>query len=148
MGTPELRIRLGRDGRIECRQAAGDDAPALSLDPAFFGEAGSADAQRALGRFVFSLLQGLQPADATETADSPAPEPVPPGPESPGVLYEQFVTLQTRAMKEYSAQLLGVAEQSLQKSAAAGFAPAIDAMKDWPSIKMVADMLIARGPQD
>ena len=63
MGTPELRIRLGRDGRIECRQAAGDDAPALSLDPAFFGAADSADAQRALGRFVHSLLQGLQPAD-------------------------------------------------------------------------------------
>jgi hypothetical protein len=145
MGTPELRIRLGRDGRIECRQGAGDDAPALSLDPAFFGEAGSADAQRALGRFVFSLLQGLPPADATEAE---APEAVQPNPDSPGALYEQFVTLQTRAMKEYSAQLLGVAEQSLQKSAAAGFAPAIDAMKDWPSIKMVADMLIARGPQD
>lgn len=145
MATPELRIRLGRDGRIECRQGAGDDAPALSLDPAFFGAADSADAQRALGRFVFSLLQGLQPADTTEAE---APDAVQPNPDSPGALYEQFVTLQTRAMKEYSAQLLGVAEQSLQKSAAAGFAPAIDAMKDWPSIKMVADMLIARGPQD
>ena len=148
MGTPELRIRLGRDGRIECRQGPGDDAPALSLDPAFFGAADSADAQCTLGRFVFSLLQSLQPADATGSVDAPAPEPVSPSPESPGALYEQFVTLQTRAMKEYSAQLLGVAEQSLQKSAAAGFAPAIEAMKDWPSIKMVADMLIARGPQD
>ena len=148
MGTPELRIRLGRDGRIECRQGAGNDAPALSLDPAFFGAADSADAQCALGRFVFSLLQGLQPADATDAGEAEAAAPAQPDPDSPGALYEQFVTLQTRAMKEYSAQLLGVAEQSLQKSAAAGFAPAIDAMKDWPSIKMVADMLIARGPQD
>lgn len=142
MDMPELRIRLGRDGRIECRQGAGDDAPALSLDPAFFGTADAADAQRALGRFVFSLLQGLSPAGKAGME-----EPAAPNPDSPGALYEQFVTLQTRAMKEYSAQLLGVAEQSLQKSAAAGFAPAIDALKDWPSIKSVADMLIARGPE-
>ena len=35
MSTSELRIRIGADGRIECRK--GDAAPALNLDPDFFG---------------------------------------------------------------------------------------------------------------
>lgn len=139
MNASELRIRVGRDGRIECRK--GDAAPALSLDPAFFGAPDSADAQRALGRFVFSLLQGLPPADTTAAADSAA------DPASPGALYEQFVVLQSQAMKDYSSNLLAMAEQSLQQSAASGFGPAIEAMKDWPSIRTVADMLIARGPE-
>lgn len=134
----ELTLRLDADGRIECRRGPDETAPAIRIDPAFFGEPESADAQRALGRFVFSLLQGMAPAanaGATPAADAPA------------ALYDNFVTLQNRAMKEYSASLLEMAEKSLQQSAAAGFGQAIEAMKDWPSVRTVADMLIARGPE-
>jgi hypothetical protein len=134
----ELTLRLDADGRIECRRGTEEAAPAIRFDPAFFGEPGSADAQRTLGRFVFSLLQGMAPAanaGATAAADAPA------------ALYDDFVTLQNRAMKEYSASLLEMAEKSLQQSAAAGFGQAIEAMKDWPSVRTVADMLIARGPE-
>lgn len=134
----ELTLRLDADGCIECRRGTGETAPAIRFDPAFFGEPESADAQRALGRFVFSLLQGMAPAanaGATPALDAPA------------ALYDDFVTLQNRAMKEYSASLLEMAEKSLQQSAAAGFGQAIEAMKDWPSVRTVADMLIARGPE-
>jgi hypothetical protein len=134
----ELTLRLDADGRIECRRGTDTAAPAIRFDPAFFGEPESADAQRALGRFVFSLLQGMAPAanaGAMPAADAPA------------ALYDDFVTLQNRAMKEYSASLLEMAEKSLQQSAAAGFGQAIEAMKDWPSVRTVADMLIARGPE-
>lgn len=138
MSTSELRIRLAADGRIECRK--GDAAPAITLDPDFFGNPESADAQRALGRFVFAVLQGVTPA-----ADADAPAAA--DPNSPDALYQNFVTLQSEAMKSYSANMLAMAEQALQQSAAAGFGPAIEAMKDWPSIRTVADMLIARGPE-
>jgi hypothetical protein len=138
MSTSELRIRLAADGRIECRK--GDAAPAITLDPDFFGIPDSAEAQRALGRFVFALLQGVTPA-----ADADAPAAA--APDSPDALYQNFVTLQSEAMKSYSANLLAMAEQALQQSAAAGFGPAVEAMKDWPSIRTVADMLIARGPE-
>ena len=134
----ELTLRLDADGHIECRRGTGAAAPAIRFDPAFFGQPESADAQRALGRFVFSLLQGMAPAanaGATPALDAPA------------ALYDDFVTLQNRAMKEYSASLLELAEKSLQQSAAAGFGQAIEAMKDWPSVRTVADMLIARGPE-
>ena len=139
MGTPELRIRLTADGRIECRK--GDTAPALTLDPDFFGKPDSADAQRALGRFVFAVLQGAA-EEAAPAADAPASDP-----DAPDALYQQFVTMQNEAMKTYSANMLSMAEQSLQQSAAAGFGPALEALKDWPSIRAVADMLIARGPE-
>lgn len=138
MSTSELRIRLAADGRIECRK--GDAAPAITLDPDFFGNPESADAQRALGRFVFAVLQGAAPA-----ADADAPAAA--DPNSPDALYQNFVTLQSEAMKSYSANMLAMAEQALQQSAAAGFGPAVEAMKDWPSIRTVADMLIARGPE-
>lgn len=138
MSTSELRIRLAADGRIECRK--GDAAPAITLDPDFFGNPESAEAQRALGRFVFAVLQGVTPA-----ADADAPAAA--DPNSPDALYQNFVTLQSEAMKSYSANMLAMAEQALQQSAAAGFGPAIEAMKDWPSIRTVADMLIARGPE-
>lgn len=138
MSTSELRIRLAADGRIECRK--GDAAPAITLDPDFFGSPDSAEAQRALGRFVFAVLQGVTPA---ADADTPAAA----DPNSPDALYQNFVTLQSEAMKSYSANMLAMAEQALQQSAAAGFGPAIEAMKDWPSIRTVADMLIARGPE-
>ncbi|MDP3289628.1 MAG: hypothetical protein Q8M64_15095 [Methyloversatilis sp.] len=134
----ELMLRLGADGHIECRRGTKEAAPAIKFDPAFFGQPESADAQRALGRFVFSLLQGMAAAanaGTTPTVDAPA------------ALYDDFVTLQNRAMKEYSASLLEMAEKSLQQSAAAGFGQAIEAMKDWPSVRTVADMLIARGPE-
>lgn len=134
----ELTLRLDADGRIECRRGPDETAPAIRIDPAFFGEPDAADAQRALGRFVFSLLQGMAPAanaGATPAVDAPT------------ALYDNFVTLQNRAMKEYSASLLDMAEKSLQQSAAAGFGQAIEAMKDWPSVRTVADMLIARGPE-
>lgn len=138
MSTYELRIRLAADGRIECRK--GDAAPAITLDPDFFGNPESAEAQRALGRFVFAVLQGATPA-----ADADAPAAA--DPNSPDALYQNFVTLQSEAMKSYSANMLAMAEQALQQSAAAGFGPAVEAMKDWPSIRTVADMLIARGPE-
>ncbi len=138
MSTSELRIRLAADGRIECRK--GDAAPAITLDPDFFGNPESAEAQRALGRFVFAVLQGVTPA-----ADADAPAAA--DPNSPDALYQNFVTLQSEAMKSYSANMLAMAEQALQQSAAAGFGPALEAMKDWPSIRTVADMLIARGPE-
>ncbi|WP_430434613.1 hypothetical protein [Methyloversatilis sp.] len=138
MSTSELRIRLAADGRIECRK--GDAAPAITLDPDFFGNPDSAEAQRALGRFVFAVLQGAAPA-----ADADAPAAA--DPNSPDALYQNFVTLQSEAMKSYSANMLAMAEQALQQSAAAGFGPAVEAMKDWPSIRTVADMLIARGPE-
>lgn len=138
MSTSELRIRLAADGRIECRK--GDAAPAITLDPDFFGNPESTDAQRALGRFVFAVLQGATPA-----ADADAPAAA--DPNSPDALYQNFVTLQSEAMKSYSANMLAMAEQALQQSAAAGFGPAVEAMKDWPSIRTVADMLIARGPE-
>ncbi|PZU53313.1 MAG: hypothetical protein DI561_09205 [Thauera sp.] len=138
MSTSELRIRLAADGRIECRK--GDAAPAITLDPDFFGNPESAEAQRALGRFVFAVLQGVTPA-----ADADAPAAA--DPSSPDALYQNFVTLQSEAMKSYSANMLAMAEQALQQSAAAGFGPAVEAMKDWPSIRTVADMLIARGPE-
>lgn len=138
MSTSELRIRLAADGRIECRK--GDAAPAITLDPDFFGNPESAEAQRALGRFVFAVLQGVTPA-----ADADAPAAA--DPNSPDALYQNFVTLQSEAMKSYSANMLAMAEQALQQSAAAGFGPAVEAMKDWPSIRTVADMLIARGPE-
>lgn len=138
MSTSELRIRLAADGRIECRK--GDAAPAITLDPDFFGNPESAEAQRALGRFVFAVLQGVTPA-----ADADAPAAA--DPNSPDALYQNFVTLQSEAMKSYSANMLAMAEQALQQSAAAGFGPAVEAMKDWPSIRSVADMLIARGPE-
>lgn len=138
MSTSELRIRLAADGRIECR--TGDAAPAITLDPDFFGNPESAEAQRALGRFVFAVLQGVTPA-----ADADAPAAA--DPNSPDALYQNFVTLQSEAMKSYSANMLAMAEQALQQSAAAGFGPAVEAMKDWPSIRTVADMLIARGPE-
>lgn len=138
MSTSELRIRLAADGRIECRK--GDAAPAITLDPDFFGNPESAEAQRALGRFVFAVLQGVTPA-----ADADAPAAA--DPNSPDALYQNFVTLQSEAMKNYSANMLAMAEQALQQSAAAGFGPAVEAMKDWPSIRTVADMLIARGPE-
>ncbi|MBL8468813.1 hypothetical protein [Methyloversatilis discipulorum] len=138
MSTSELRIRLTADGRIECRK--GDAAPAITLDPDFFGSPESAEAQRALGRFVFAVLQGATPA-----ADADAPAAA--DPNSPDALYQNFVTLQSEAMKSYSANMLAMAEQALQQSAAAGFGPAVEAMKDWPSIRTVADMLIARGPE-
>lgn len=138
MSTSELRIRLAADGRIECRK--GDAAPAITLDPDFFGNPESAEAQRALGRFVFAVLQGVTPA-----ADADAPAAA--DPNSPDALYQNFVALQSEAMKNYSANMLAMAEQALQQSAAAGFGPAIEAMKDWPSIRTVADMLIARGPE-
>lgn len=138
MSTSELRIRLTADGRIECRK--GDAAPAITLDPDFFGSPESAEAQRALGRFVFAVLQGAAPA-----ADADAPAAA--DPNSPDALYQNFVTLQSEAMKSYSANMLAMAEQALQQSAAAGFGPAVEAMKDWPSIRTVADMLIARGPE-
>ncbi|WP_019917471.1 hypothetical protein [Methyloversatilis discipulorum] len=138
MSTSELRIRLTADGRIECRK--GDAAPAITLDPDFFGNPDSAEAQRALGRFVFAVLQGATPA-----ADADAPAAA--DPNSPDALYQNFVTLQSEAMKSYSANMLAMAEQALQQSAAAGFGPAVEAMKDWPSIRTVADMLIARGPE-
>jgi len=138
MSTSELRIRLTADGRIECRK--GDAAPAITLDPDFFGNPESAEAQRALGRFVFAVLQGATPA-----ADADAPAAA--DPNSPDALYQNFVTLQSEAMKSYSANMLAMAEQALQQSAAAGFGPAVEAMKDWPSIRTVADMLIARGPE-
>ena len=134
----ELTLRLDADGRIECRRGTDTTAPAIRFDPAFFGHPDAADAQRALGRFVFSLLQGMAPAanaGATPAVNAPA------------ALYDNFVTLQNRAMKEYSASLLEMAEKSLQQSAAAGFGQAIEAMKDWPSVRTVADMLIARGPE-
>lgn len=138
MSTSELRIRLAADGRIECRK--GDAAPAITLDPDFFGNPESTEAQRALGRFVFAVLQGVTPA-----ADADAPAAA--DPNSPDALYQNFVTLQSEAMKSYSANMLAMAEQALQQSAAAGFGPAVEAMKDWPSIRTVADMLIARGPE-
>lgn len=138
MSTSELRIRLAANGRIECRK--GDAAPAITLDPDFFGNPDSAEAQRALGRFVFAVLQGAAPA-----ADADAPAAA--DPNSPDALYQNFVTLQSEAMKSYSANMLAMAEQALQQSAAAGFGPAVEAMKDWPSIRTVADMLIARGPE-
>ena len=138
MSTSELRIRLAADGRIECRK--GDAAPAITLDPDFFGNPESAEAQRALGRFVFAVLQGVTPA-----ADADAPAAA--DPNSPDALYQNFITLQSEAMKSYSANMLAMAEQALQQSAAAGFGPAVEAMKDWPSIRTVADMLIARGPE-
>jgi len=138
MSTSELRIRLAADGRIECRK--GDAAPAITLDPDFCGNPESAEAQRALGRFVFAVLQGVTPA-----ADADAPAAA--DPNSPDALYQNFVTLQSEAMKSYSANMLAMAEQALQQSAAAGFGPAVEAMKDWPSIRTVADMLIARGPE-
>lgn len=141
MVTSELRLSLGRDGRIECRRGSAANAPVLSLDPAFFGPAEDDGAQRALGRFVFSLLQGLDEPPASGTNALPASEP-----DSPDALYEQFMSLQSRAMSEYSSSLLAIAEQSLQKSAAAGFQPAVQALKDWPTVRTVADMLIARGP--
>ncbi|WP_018228616.1 hypothetical protein [Methyloversatilis universalis] len=142
MSTSELRIRIGADGRIECRK--GDAAPALTLDPDFFGSPESAEAQRALGRFVFALLQGVSPADASDEAPAePAFDP-----NSPGALYQSFVDLQNRALTEYSGSLLSLAEQSLQRSAAAGFEQAIEALKDWPTIKGVASMMIARGPEN
>ncbi len=140
--APELRIRVGDDGRIECRNRDGQDAPSLSFDPAFFGTPDSDSAQRALGRFVFSLLQGLSPSNTIET-----PNPADTDGESPDAQYEQFVALQTRAMKDYSASMLEMAEKSLYRSAEAGFAPAVAALKDWPSIRSVAEMLIARGPE-
>jgi hypothetical protein len=136
--SAELRIRIGADGRIECRSSPGDDAPTLGFDPAFFGSPDSDGARRALGAFVFSLLQGLSPVQQTAARNAP---------DGAAALYDDFVTLQNRAMKEYSSSLLAMAEQSLQQSAAAGFAKAIDAMKDWPSVRTVADMLIARGPE-
>lgn len=141
--TPELHVRIGCDGRIECRSGHAADAPALSIAPDFFGAPDSADAQRALGRFVLSLLQGLQPPDHA----APAPESAATTDDAPHALYEKFVALQTQAMKEYSSSLLAAAEQSLQQSAATGYAPALEALKDWPSIRTVADMLIARGPE-
>lgn len=134
----ELTLRLDADGRIECRRGTDTAAPAIRFDPGFFGNPESTEAQRALGRFVFSLLQGMAAAanaGTTPTVDAPA------------ALYDDFVTLQNRAMKEYSASLLEMAEKSLQQSAAAGFGQAIEAMKDWPSVRTVADMLIARGPE-
>jgi hypothetical protein len=134
----ELTLRLGADGRIECRRGNDEAAPAIRIDPRFFGQPESADAQRALGRFVFSLLQGMTPSATTGAA---------PAADGPAALYDNFVTLQNRAMKEYSASLLEMAEKSLQQSAAAGFGRAIEAMKDWPSVRTVADMLIARGPE-
>jgi len=136
----ELTLRLDADGRIECRRGTDAAAPEIRFDPAFFGQPESADAQRALGRFVFSLLQGMAPAPAPGTDAGPAVD-------GPAALYDNFVTLQNRAMKEYSASLLDMAEKSLQQSAAAGFGQALEAMKDWPSIRTVADMLIARGPE-
>ncbi|MDP2867732.1 hypothetical protein [Methyloversatilis sp.] len=134
----ELTLRLDADGRVECRRGTDTEAPAIRFDPAFFGQPESADAQRALGRFVFSLLQGMAPATNAEVG---------PVVDGPAALYDDFVTLQNRAMKEYSASLLEMAEKSLQQSAAAGFGQAIEAMKDWPSVRTVADMLIARGPE-
>jgi hypothetical protein len=40
-----------------------------------------------------------------------------------------------------------MAEQALQRSAAGGFDQAIAALQDWPTIKGVANMMFARGPQ-
>lgn len=69
MSTSELRIRLAADGRIECRK--GDAAPAITLDPDFFGNPESAEAQRALGRFVFAVLQGVTPAADADALQPP-----------------------------------------------------------------------------
>lgn len=136
----ELTLRLDADGCIECRRGTDAAAPAIRFDPAFFGQPDAADAQRALGRFVFSLLQGMAPAANAGAGPAAAAD-------GPAALYDDFVNLQNRAMKEYSASLLEMAEKSLQQSAAAGFGQAIEAMKDWPSVRTVADMLIARGPE-
>lgn len=141
MTDQELHIRRGADGRIECRK--GKAAPALSIDPAFFGAPDSAEAQRALGRFVFAVLAGIAPPAEADDASTEAPA----DPDNPAALYEQFVTLQNQAMKDYSASLLNMAEQALQRSAAGGFDQAVAALKDWPTIKGVANMMFARGPQ-
>jgi hypothetical protein len=85
--TPELHLRIGSDGRIECRSSPTADAPALSIAPDFFGAPDSADAQRALGRFVFSLLQGLHTSDQA-----------PPRRKTP----QQRTTARTRCMKDSS----------------------------------------------
>lgn len=61
--------------------------------------------------------------------------------------FAQFVELQSRAMKEYSADLLAKAEGLLKAAASLGHEDAAETLKDWPTVKIVSQKLIARGPQ-
>lgn len=115
----------------------------LSADVAFFGASGTAEAEQALGRLVLTLLDrgyvSAPPAGESST--------VPAVPADGTVEYAQFIELQSRAMKEYSNDLLQQAEAVLQKAVRLGHEQATQALRDWPAIKAVADKLIARGPQ-
>lgn len=115
----------------------------LSADLAFFGARGTAEAEQALGRLVLTLL------DRAYASAPPAVESTPATvtPADGAVEYAQFVELQSRAMKEYSNELLLQAEAVLQKAVRLGHEQAAQALHDWPAIKVVADKLIARGPQ-
>lgn len=127
------------------REAAGGK---LAADPAFFGAAGSAEAEQAIGRMVLTLLDrayvAAPLAGAPATASSiPAAAPAADG----SAEYAQFLSLQSEAMKTYSAELLAQAEAKLEAAARLGYADAKQAVQDWPAIKGVTQKLIARGPQ-
>lgn len=126
------------------RDAAGGR---LAADASFFGAPGSAQAEQAIGRLLLTLLDrayvaaaasaspGTQPASAQAVAAAGAAE------------FAQFVELQSRAMKEYSADLLAKAEDLLKAAASLGHEDAGETLKDWPTVKIVSQKLIARGPQ-
>jgi hypothetical protein len=115
----------------------------LSADLAFFGAGGTAEAEQALGRLVLTLLDRAYVSAPSAAASAP----VTAAPADGAVEYAQFVELQSRAMKEYSNELLLQAEMVLQKAVRLGHEQATQALRDWPAIKAVVDKLIARGPQ-
>lgn len=123
------------------RNAAGGK---LAADARFFGTASSAQAEQSLGRLVLTLLDRAYvaaPAQGAPAAQSEISRV--PGADE----YEHFMELQSRAMKEYSSALLDQAEDMLKTSAQLGFATATETLNDWPTVKMVSEKLIARGPQ-
>lgn len=124
------------------RDAAGGK---LAADGSFFGAAGSAEAEQSLGRLVLTLLDRAYlraPMHGQSTAAAPPPI-VAAGADE----YTRFVELQSRAMSEYSSALLVQAEEMLVVAARLGFATAAETLNDWPTVKMVSEKLIARGPQ-
>ncbi|HMV52449.1 MAG TPA: hypothetical protein PLX20_09910 [Rhodocyclaceae bacterium] len=128
---------------VPLRAAAGGK---LAADASFFGESGSAQAEQAIGRLLLTLLDrayAAAPSASPDTQRASAQATIAAG----AAEFAQFVELQSRAMKEYSADLLAKAEGLLKAAASLGHEDAAETLKDWPTVKIVSQKLIARGPQ-
>ncbi|TXG77477.1 MAG: hypothetical protein E6R11_06525 [Rhodocyclaceae bacterium] len=124
------------------RAAAGGK---LAADASFFGDPGSAQAEQAIGRLLLTLLDRAYvaaPPASPDTQTASAQAAIAAG----AAEFAQFVELQSRAMKEYSADLLAKAEDLLKAAASLGHEDAAEMLKDWPTVKIVSQKLIARGP--